>query len=175
MTLPPWHEEAIARLHDRQAFDCGDPALNDFLRRYARQSHEQGGAKTFLAIDDVDRTSILGFYSLAPASLACEAVPGNLRRGLGRHDVPGFRLARLATHVRVQGKGLGGQLLAAAARRCIRVAAEVGGLVLIIDAKNERAANWYSSYGAVPLQDKPSTLVMALATFADGLKEAGKV
>lgn len=175
MTLPRWHEEPIARTHDRKAFDCGEPALNDFLRRYARQSHEQGGAKTFLAISDDDPANILGFYSLAPAALACERVPESLRRGLARHEVPGFCLARLATQVRVQGLGLGGQLLGAAARRCIRAASEVGGVILIIDAKNDRAARWYTSYGAVPLQDAPGTLVMALATFAAGLNEAGKL
>jgi GNAT superfamily N-acetyltransferase len=120
MTLPLWHEEAIAKTHDRKAFDCGNAEMNDFLRRYARQSHELGGAKTFLAVDDSNPIKILGFYSLAPASLAYERVPEILRHGLARHDVPGFRLARLATHVGLQGQGLGGQLLAAAARRCIR-------------------------------------------------------
>src|SRR5208283_2033562 len=110
--------------------------------------------------------TILGFYSLAPGALAYADTPEMLRRGLARHDVPGFRLARIATHVRVQGRGLGGQLLAAAARPCLRAAAEVGGVLLIIDAKNERAAEWYASYGAVPLHDRPLTLVMSLATFA---------
>jgi GNAT superfamily N-acetyltransferase len=175
MTLPPWHEEAIAKTHDRKAFDCGNAEMNDFLRRYARQSHELGGAKTFLAVDDSNPPKILGFYSLAPASLACERVPQVLRHGLARHEVPGFRLARLATHVDVQGLGLGGQLLAAAARRCIRAATEVGGLVLIIDVKSERAAKWYAGYGAMPLQDSPNTLVMALATFAADLKAAGQL
>jgi GNAT superfamily N-acetyltransferase len=96
-----------------------------------------------------------------------------MRRGLARHDVPGFRLARIATDLRVQGQGLGGQLLAAAARRCLHAAAEVGGVILIIDAKNERAARWYAGYGAVPLKDKPLTLVMSLATFAGDLKSKG--
>ena len=49
MTIPPWHEEPIAKWHNRKAFDCGDAALNEFLRRYARQAHDHGGAKTFLA------------------------------------------------------------------------------------------------------------------------------
>ena len=49
-----WHEEPISKKHDREAFDCGDEALNEFLRRYACNSHEMGGAKTFLAIDDAD-------------------------------------------------------------------------------------------------------------------------
>jgi GNAT superfamily N-acetyltransferase len=169
MILPPWHEEAIAKTHDRKAFDCGDAEMNDFLQRYARQSHELGGAKTFLAVDDNHLTKILGFYSLAPAALAFERVPETLRHGLARHDVPGFRLARLATHIDLQGQGLGGQLLAAAARRCLRAASEVGGVILIIDAKSERAAKWYAGYGALSLQDAPHTLLMALATFASDL------
>lgn len=175
MTLPAWHEEPISKRHDRKSFDCGDAAMNEFLLRYARQSHDAGGSKTFLAIDDTGSRTILGFYSLAPASLAYAGTPGIMRRGLAQHDVPGFRLARIATHLSVQGQGLGGQLLAAAARRSLRVAAQVGGIILIIDAKNTRAAAWYASYGAVPLNDRPLTLVMALATFAAELKKANQM
>jgi len=175
MNLPAWHEEPILRRHDRKSFDCGDASMNDFLQRYARQGHESGAAKTFLAIDDADNKSILGFYSLAPGSLAYADTPEIVRRGLARHDVPGFRLARIATDLRWQGQGLGGQLLAAAARRCLRAATQVGGVVLIIDAKNDRAAQWYADYGAVPLTDKPLTLVMSLITFAAELKAAGQL
>jgi len=97
MTLPGWHEEPVAKKHGRKDFDCGDADLNDFLYRYARQSHDLGAAKTILAIDDADDRTVLGFYSLAPASLSYERAPKTLRRGLARHDVPGFRLARIAT------------------------------------------------------------------------------
>jgi hypothetical protein len=90
----------------------------------------------------------------------------NLRHGLARHDVPGLRLARLAVHIDSQADGLGGQLLAAAAGRRIRVAAEIGGVILVIDAKNDRAASWYAGDGAIPRQDTPTTLVMALPLFA---------
>jgi GNAT superfamily N-acetyltransferase len=175
MSLPAWHEEPISKKHDRKSFDCGDPALNHFLQRYARQSHDSGAAKTFLAIDNADNKNILGFYSLAPGALAFADTPETLRRGLARHDVPGFRLARIAIDLRWQGQGAGGQLLAAAARRCLRAAVEVGGVVLIIDAKNDRAARWYASYGARSLSNKPLTLVMSLATFAAGLKAAGQL
>ena len=172
MSLPAWHEEPVLKKHDRKSFDCGEPPMNDFLQRYARQSHETGAAKTFLAIDNADNKTILGFYSLAPGAMAYAGTPETVRLGLARHDVPGFRLARLATDLPWQGQGLGGQLLAAAARRCLRAAAEVGGVVLIIDAKNGRAARWYTNYGAVPLSDKPLTLVMSLATFAAELRKA---
>lgn len=158
-----WREEAIARAHNRKAFDCGEPDLNDYLVRYARQNHTSGGAKTFVAVPLDDPTRILGYYSLSPASLAYARTPELLRRGLGRYEVPVFRLGRLAIDRTAQGEGLGGQLLVAAGRRCLAVAAQVGGVALLIDAINERAARWYTSYGAVPLQDAPLSLVLPLA------------
>jgi GNAT superfamily N-acetyltransferase len=168
-----WHEEPIHKKHDREAFDCGEKALNEFLRRYARRSHDLGGAKTFLSIDDAGKT-ILGFYSLSPASVDYARTPEIVRRGLARHDVPGFRLARLAVDRKCQGKGLGGQLLLAAGRRCLSAAAEVGGVVLVIDAKNEGVIEWYAGYGAVPLLDAPLSLLLPLATIEAALRKAGK-
>lgn len=175
MTLPVWYEEPIAKQHDRKAFDCGDAAMNAFLHKYARQSHDSGGAKTFAAIDAENGRTILGFYSVAPASIAYANVPAIMKRGLAQHDIPGFRLARLATDVKFQGEGLGGQLLALAARRCILASAEVGGVLLIIDAKNERAAKWYTSWDAIALEAKPLTLFVPLARFAEALKAAGQL
>ena len=172
--MTPWHEEPINKNHDRTTFDCGEEALNEFLRRYARKSHEQGGAKTFLAIDDADNKTILGFYSLSPASIEYARTPEIVRRGLARYDVPGFRLARLAVDRRMQAQGLGGQLLLSAGRRCLLAAAEVGGIALVIDAKNERVAGWYIGYGAVALLDAPLSLMLPLATIEVALKATGK-
>lgn len=172
--MAAWHEEAIQKKHNREAFDCGEAALNDFLRRHARKSHELGGSKTFLAIDDADPKTILGFYSLSPASVDYSRTPEIIRRGLARHDVPGFRLARLAVDRRIQGQGIGGQLLLAAGRRCLLAAAEVGGVVLVIDAKNESVAGWYAGYGAVALLDAPLSLLLPLATIDAALNRVGK-
>jgi GNAT superfamily N-acetyltransferase len=169
-----WHEEPINKRHDREAFDCGEEALNEFLRRYARKNHELGGAKTFLAIDDAGDKTILGFYSLSPAAVAYARTPDIVRKGLARHDVPGFRLARLAVDRRFQKQGIGGQLLLAAGRRCLLAAAEVGGVVLVIDAKNDKVAGWYASYGAIPLIDAPLTLLLPLATIEAALKKTRK-
>ncbi|MGA2571432.1 MAG: GNAT family N-acetyltransferase [Terracidiphilus sp.] len=175
MNLPPWREEPVGKHHDRSAFDCGEEALNEFLRRYAHRNHERGGAKTFLAIDNSDGKTIFGFYSLSPASISYARTPEVIRRGLARHDVPAFRLARLAVDRTVQGQGLGGQLLLAAGRRCLRAATEVGGVALLIDAKSERAARWYASYGAVPLPDAPLSLAFPFNTIENILRQAGKL
>nr|WP_210315059.1 GNAT family N-acetyltransferase [Aminobacter aganoensis] len=147
--------------------------MNTFLQRFARQGHEQNAVKTFCAVTDDTPTKVLGFYSLTPATVEHDAVPTAMTKGLARHNVPGFLLARLAVDRSVSGRGLGGQLLVAAALRCIRVTAEVGGVLMIIDAKSERAANWYGSYGAEPLKDRPLTLVVPLSVFAETLMASG--
>jgi len=175
MIVRSWHEEPISKRHDRAGFDCGETVLNEYLRRYARQSHEMGGAKTFVAIDDADSATILGFYSLSPASIEYARSPVIVRRGLARHDIPAFRLARLAVDRRAQGHGLGGQLLLSAGRRCLLASAEIGGVAMLIDAKNDRVAGWYASYGAVPLLDAPLTLLLPLATIEAALRQAKKL
>ena len=174
MKIGAWHEEPISKRHDREAFDCGDAALNEFLQRYARKSHEMGGAKTFLAIDDADNKTVLGFYSLSPASIEYAMAPEVIRRGLARHDVPAFRLERLAVDLKVQGQGLGGQLLLSAGKRCLLASAEVGGVAMLINAKNERVAAWYASYGSLPLLDAPLSLLLPLTTVEAALKAAKK-
>ncbi|HXR38266.1 MAG TPA: hypothetical protein VN776_04210 [Terracidiphilus sp.] len=174
MSGAAWHEEPIGKHHDREAFDCGETALNEFLRRYARKSHELGGAKTFLAIDDSHSQTILGFYSLSAASVAYARTPEIVKRGLARHEVPAFRLARLAVDRRFQGQGFGGQLLLAAGRRCLRASSEVGGVAMLIDAKNDRVAQWYAGYGALPLLDAPLSLLLPLKTIEAALRACGK-
>jgi len=175
MTIPPWHEEPISKQHNREAFDCGDAALNDFFRRHARQTHDQGGAKTFLAVKNGDAALVLGFYSLSPASVEFPRTPAVIKRGLARHDVPVFRLGRLSVDQSMQGKGLGGQLLLSAGKRCLRASQDVGGVALLIDAKNDGVANWYASYGALPLLDAPLSLLLPLSTIRTVLEAAGKL
>ncbi|QQD71850.1 GNAT family N-acetyltransferase [Acidithiobacillus ferrivorans] len=175
MNLPDWHEAPISKAHDRAAFDCGEAELNAFLRRHARQNHEKGGAKTFVATPIGDDKRVLGFYSLSPASIDYARTPALVKKGLARHDVPVFRLGRLAVDKTVQRHGLGGQLLLVAGRRCILAATEIGGIALLIDAKNERVAAWYKAYGALPLLDAPQSLLLPLSTVEAALKEAGKL
>lgn len=175
MKIPSWHEVPISKVYDREAFDCGDAALNEFLRRHARKSHDHGGAKTFLAVDDAEGKRILGFYSVFPASVAFDRTPKLIRHGLARYEVPVFRLARLAVDRSVQGYGLGGQLLLAAGRRCLLVASQVGGVALLIDAKNKRIAQWYAGYGAVPLLDQLLSLLLPFKSIHAALLAAGKL
>jgi ribosomal protein S18 acetylase RimI-like enzyme len=89
---------------------------------------------------------------------------------LGRYEVAVFRLGRLAVALTAQGQGLGGDLLLAAAARALAVAAQVGGVALAIDAKDEQAARWYERFGAMPLLDnRPLSLILPFKAIIDAL------
>ena len=165
-----WREEPIGRHHDRKSFDCGAADLNEYLARYARQNHESGGAKTFVAVSPAEPARVLGFYSISPGSIEFARVPANLTRKLGRYDVPVFRLGRLAVNRYMQGQGPGGDLLLAAGERALAVATEVGGVALANDAKDENSAVWYERFGALPLLDDPLKLILPLSVIADAIK-----
>lgn len=167
-----WREEPIGRHHDRKSFDCGVADLNAYLARYARQNHESGSAKTFVAVSPAEAARVLGFYSISPGSIAFARVPANLTRKLARYDLPVFRLGRLAVNRSVQGRGLGGDLLLAAGERALAVATEVGGVALAIDAKDENAARWYGRFGAQPLLDDPLKLILPLSIIANAIEAA---
>ncbi len=174
MTLPDWHEEPVAKRHNRKGFDCGQADLNGFLAKYARQAHESGASKTYVAVDDATSATIFGFYTLSPAQVDFNLAPEAARpAGGGRHPLGGFRLGRLAVSKTLQGQGLGGELLIAAARRCIQVSTLVGGSLLLVDAKDRRAADWYKSYGALEIPKAPLSLVLPYTVFIDAMKQAG--
>ena len=173
MSSPAWREEAIGRRHDRKRFDCGVSELNAYLARYARQNHESGGAKTFVAVPPAQPTRILGYYAISPGAIAFSRVPPELTGKLGRYDLPVFRLGCLAVDRSVQSQGLGGELLLAAGLRALAVAAEVGGVALAIDAKDEEAVRWSQRFGAQRLLDDPLKLILPLTVIADAIAETG--
>lgn len=174
MVSPEWREEPIGRNHDRRSFDCGVPVLNEYLDRYARQNHEFGGAKTFVAVSPREPARVLGFYSISPGSIEFARVPANLTKKLGHYDVPVFRLARIAVDRSMQGRGLGSGLLLAAGARTLAVAAEAGGVALAIDAKDESAATWYQRFGAITLIDDPLKLILPMGVIATAIAAAQK-
>jgi hypothetical protein len=167
--MTPWHEEPICKKHKLETFDCHDNGLNDFLIRHALKSHQWGGLKTFLAVADDCSGTVIGFYSLGPVSIqTCR--PDVAPWGERRREQAGFRLQYLAVDRRVLLRGLDGQLLLAAGRRCILASMEIGGIILFIAAANDEVASWYASYGAMPLLDMPRCLVLPLASIEAAVK-----
>lgn len=73
-----------------------------------------------------------------------------------------MRIGRLAVDLKVQGRGLGGALLADALRRVLVSAPAAS--ALLVDAKDDKAVDFYRRYWFTPLAGQPRTLFLPVAT-----------
>lgn len=139
--------------HDEvENFDCGDDALNNYLKRHAWTNQEKTSiGVSYVGLDEDAPRTVLGYFTLAMASVPRGAFPKKYVRGLPPYDLPLILLARLAVDRRFTGRGLGHALIAEALRISLRVADEVGCRCIITDAYRDRA-NWYTRYGFVPIE-----------------------
>jgi GNAT superfamily N-acetyltransferase len=134
----------LAPSHRCDDFDCGVPALNDYLARFAWMSQQSGAARTYVACRG---RRVIAYYSLAFGSIQPELASQRVRKGLARHPIPIMLLARLAVDIREQGKGVGKGLLKDALLRTLQ-AADIGGLrALLVHAKDLQAKAFYGKFG----------------------------
>jgi ribosomal protein S18 acetylase RimI-like enzyme len=151
-------------IHDRLAFDCGEPALNDFLRTKAARHQTKRVSRTFVLVGAAEASRILGFYSLSNCQIAREQTTEQEARELPRHPVPAVMLARLGVDRSCQGRRYGQRLLMDALKRCALVGQQSGVYALLVDAKNEAAKRFYERFGFVAIADRPMTLYLPLET-----------
>lgn len=134
----------LAKGHELAGFNCGKPPLNDYLIKYALQNQSSGGARTYVLTRG---NRVIGYYSLAPASVAPDDAPARVVKGQGRYPVPVILMARFAIDRSEQGKGLGKALLRDALRRALAGAEAIGGRAFVVHAKDEDARSFYLSFG----------------------------
>ena len=141
------------------AFDCGQPALNQYLQRFALSNQWAHSAQSYVATCAQD---VAGYYCLAVGSVEPELAPPRVVKGLSRHAVPVMLLARLAVDHAHQGVGLGRALLKDALLRTARVADMVGVRAVLVHAKDEAARNWYRQWEFEPSVTNPLHLYLLM-------------
>ena len=142
--------EAVRKLTPADSvalFDCGQPALNQFLQRYALVNQKAHSAQTYVCCW---QGQVVGFYSLAVGSVDVADAPLRVVKGLARYPVPVMILARLAVAQAHQGKGLGRALLKDALLRTAQAADIAGIRCLVVHAKDDAARQWYASWEVEP-------------------------
>lgn len=154
--------EPIDKKHVRDKFDCGEPALNEYLRSYARQNDDSDVAKCFVAVDDNKR--VLGYYTLSSAGVEFNDLPAAYTKHLPKYPVPAARIGRFAVDTSMQRKKLGARLLIDALQRVARVTGDMAVKVVVVDAKSERAKEFYLHFGFIELVDCPTALFLPVDT-----------
>ena len=151
--------QALNAKHQLDGFDCGKPALNDWLVRHAMQAQSSGSARTCVVVEG-DR--VVGYFSLAVGQADAMEVPERVRKGMGGYPIPVVILARLAVSLKDQGKGIGIGMLQEAIRRTMAIADQAGVRALLTHPIDDEASRFYRRFGfeSSPIREQQLLLLL---------------
>jgi GNAT superfamily N-acetyltransferase len=144
--------------HNRDAFSCGEPTLDDWLRRQARRNEESGASRTYVVCNGL---TVVGYYSLSTGAVIRADAPKRIQRNMP-DPIPVMVLGRLATDQRFQGRGIGKALLRDAILRVLQ-AAEIAGIrAILVHAISDSAKLFYLQNGFLESPTEPMTLCLPI-------------
>lgn len=133
---------SLNREHDRSQFDCGESAINKFLREGALQDQKLRLSRTSVLIDDLsDPSRILGFHTLIVSMVDQDLIPNDRPRI--KRKIPVILLGQLAVDKEFQGLNYGNWLLSDVETRIKGIAEIIGVRSVMLDARTEALAKWY--------------------------------
>lgn len=159
--MATWTIRRLDKSHDRSAFDCGQPLLNEWLQNRAGQFDRRDLSRTFVATRPA-AAIVLGYYAISTHRVVHDVLPATEAKGLPRLDVPVVLIGRLAVDRSAQGQGLGALLLVDALRRSLQISEQVGIRAVEVDALDDAARNFYLKLGFRSLLDDPRHLFLPM-------------
>jgi GNAT superfamily N-acetyltransferase len=124
--------------HDLSRFDCGEPALNDWLRDRALKN-ESRFSRTYVVCAGA---RVVAYFCISAGAVRRAAAPGKLRRN-APDTIPVSVIGRLAVDRAYAGKGLGAEILSDALRRIAVASQSIGIGAVLVHAKDDAAKRFY--------------------------------
>ena len=164
--------EGLAKQHDRAAFSCGVQSLDHYLKTQASQDMRRKANAVFVLVGVEAPTQIVGYFTLCALALSQNAVPEAARKHLPRYPmVSATLIGRLAVDKSKQARGVGALLLARALRMAYENTSVLGSSMIIVDALDGRAADFYQAHGFIRLADS-MRLILPMQTVAGLIEHA---
>lgn len=138
---------------NREDFDCGQVAMNNWFRRNAWRNQQAGVSRTYV-LSESSTANIAGYVSLAVGEIRREFLPKSRQRNMP-DPVPVFLLGQLAVGLRWQGRALSDVLLAHAIVTTLHAAETVGSYALVTHPLNEGVREFYQKRGFTDLSGDP--------------------
>ena len=157
--------EAIAKSHNRKAFDCGVLQLNQFLQYQARQKSDKHIAKTYVVRPESSPAEILGYYTLTGYSVITPPEHKDFKKY--PHPLSAVKLARLAVDNAHKGQGLSELLLIDAIHRTVAVAEQISTIGLFVDPMTDSVIPFYKRYGFLPVDPQLLEMWLPVKTCQD--------
>jgi len=161
--------EPISEAHELTAFNSGEPALDDWLRRRAMRNELSGGSRTFVVCTAPGKR-VVAYYCLAAGAVAHAAASRHIRRNMP-DPIPVMVIGRLAVDRSIQGQGLGRSLLRDAILRTIQAASIAGIRAILVHAISAEARRFYERCGFHPSPLNPMTLMITVAEAERSLRD----
>jgi GNAT superfamily N-acetyltransferase len=158
-----WFSQPLSANHNVSQFGSGNESLDRWLQRDAARAHRANISRTTVWTAPGDRT-VVAYHAIAPTQIARIELPSR-SLSAGYSQVPGYLIGRLALDQSLHGQGLGTQLLLDALERIVDAADRAGGRVIVVDAIDDAAHNFYTHHGFQPVQES-NRLVIKLTTAA---------
>ncbi|MCB0978961.1 MAG: GNAT family N-acetyltransferase [Acidimicrobiales bacterium] len=161
-----FRSERLSEDHNVDDFASGNDALDDWLKRHAHHAAAMNTGRTFVWHSGEDR--VVAYFTLAAHRVRRENVARRAGRG-SPIEIPAVLLARLALHTNLHGQGLGGELLWDALTRTVAAGSIAAARLIVVDAIDDNAADFYEHHGFLPSPDDPHLLVQKLSDIARSL------
>ncbi len=155
--------EPLTADHDLSVFDCGKPALNEWLRTYALGNQAKGFTRVMVVCDG---KRVIGFYGLAPTAVPPSLLSRALRTGRPPDPVPCILFGQLAVDRAYDGRGIGSGLLRHALQRCVAASEAIGGRAVIVRAIDREAEAYWQACGFIPSVSDSSILFRGMVDVA---------
>ncbi|MEW6256596.1 MAG: GNAT family N-acetyltransferase [Pseudomonadota bacterium] len=124
--------------HDFSGFDCGEPALNDWLCNRALKN-ESRFSRTYVVCQG---NRVVAYFCISAGAVERGAAPGRVR-GNAPDTIPVSVIGRLAVDRDFAGKGLGADILSDALRRIAIASQSIGIGAVLVHAKDDAAKRFY--------------------------------
>ena len=157
--------QTLTKDHNRNDFDCGNEALNNFLQKIAWQHNAKRLSKTFVLIDSQYPTDIIAYMTLVVCEVLADEIPHQWKKKYPQR-IPAAKLARLAVSHAQQRKGYDQLILIDALQKTLNVSYAMGIAGLFVDAKDTQAQAYYQQFGFLALPEQLDNLFMPLSTIA---------
>jgi len=155
----------LDKTHDRSTFDCGDETLNKYLLERSGQELRRNIAFPYL-MTLKDQNAVYGYYTLSASSVQANKLPAEIAK-VTRYDyLPAVLIGRLALDKTYHGKGYGQYLLIDALRRISR-SKDFAVTLIVVEAKNQKAEDFYKHFGFISFENKKRTLFIPFKSVKD--------
>jgi len=155
--------EPLGSKHDRAAFSCGIEALDNYLHKQAGQDLKKKAAVPFVLTND--GKTIAGFYTLSQYAIELDQIPDQMAKKFPKYPmIPATLLGRLARSTAFRGQNVGELLLMDALHRSLEMSRQIASAAVIVDAKDERAREFYRRYNFIDLPNVDRRLFLPMGT-----------